>query len=216
MSIRIVLYAEGGNELAGEVGAPAPGNAMGDLHLGAAHVLVRRVVGQGSSIPEDAITFLSGLRTRGRLPRGSDLLDGKVVRRLLTFPVRARRPDLGVVVIDEDDDKTRGPRLQEEIESLSLTVVVGVARLEFESWLLGDAAAVQSVLPGTAAPPNPEGLGRGEAKAWLAEAIANDPQECSHLDLRRSLASAADLSVLMRLRSFESFYKDLARAADGA
>ena len=42
---RVVLYAEGANESAGAITTlPAVGVALDDAHLGAAHVLVRRIL----------------------------------------------------------------------------------------------------------------------------------------------------------------------------
>src|SRR5580704_10360316 len=110
--LRVVLYAEGAGETLGPTSAlPAPGRPLEEGMLGGGHVLIRRTLGQARSIPDGEILFESPLRTRGRVARGSDLIDRRTVRQLLTWPDPNLRPDLVVVLVDRDEDKQRKNRL---------------------------------------------------------------------------------------------------------
>ena len=106
MPIRVVVYAEGANELYGELVLPiAPRSTLTDEELGAAHALVRRTIESRAPAAAHGIQFEEPLRLVPSLrrPRGSDLLDRKSLRRLLTWGPHSR-PDLAVVLVDEDGD----------------------------------------------------------------------------------------------------------------
>jgi len=212
--VRIVVYGEGSLDDSGEAPAlPPPRAPLRGEHLGAAHVLVQRVL--SARIPEDAIRFESPLRlgARGRA-RGSNLLVRCTLRELLSWPLNP--PDLAVVLVDQDDDTTRKATLEGHIAEMSTRTVIGVPTPEFEAWLLADEAAAARVLgwaPPT--PPAPESLDRESAKELLRQWISRgtSPRGQREQGIRVALARELDLSRLKRLRSFEVFAKELLRKA---
>ncbi len=136
----------------------------------------------------------------------------KTLLKLLTWPRADARPDLAVVLVDEDGDTGRRGRLEAIVESLPVRVVVGVAVRELEAWLLADMAAVSSATQRSIkAPPNVETLEPGEAKRRLAD--ATDGVET--FAQRMKIAQTADLELLSKLRAFELFRKALRTAAAG-
>jgi hypothetical protein len=145
MSLRVVLYAEGGRELAGEQRWQlAPGDRLPEDALGAAHYVVARALNRTRHLPETAVLFEEPLRTnRGRPARGSDLLDRQTLRRLLMWPSAARRPQLAIVLVDADGDETRRPTLNAATENVTTPRVVAVAVQEVEAWLIADMNAVR-------------------------------------------------------------------------
>ncbi len=209
--MRIVLYAEGAGD-APTVGLPRhPEAVLGDEHLGPAHHLVLRCLCEGTRLPTAAVRFHAPLRHRGKLARGSDLLLGKVLRQLLTWPRVDSRPDLAVVLVDEDGDAGRRNRLEAVVANMPVRVVVGVAVRELEAWLLADIAAVGDVTQRkVSAPPNVESLEPGQAKRRLAD--ATDGVDTFAKRLR--IAQTADLERLCKLRAFELFRKALRDAVD--
>lgn len=209
--MRIVLYAEGAGD-APTVGLPRhPEAVLGDEHLGPAHHLVLRCLCEGTRLPAAAVRFHAPLRHRGKLARGSDLLLGKVLRQLLTWPRVDSRPDLAVVLVDEDGDAGRRNRLEAVVANMPVRVVVGVAVRELEAWLLADIAAVGDVTQRkVSAPPNVESLEPGQAKRRLAD--ATDGVDTFAKRLR--IAQTADLERLGKLRAFELFRKALRDAVD--
>lgn len=128
-ALRTVLIGEGGGELGGESTLlPAPGEPLDEPHIGAGHLLVRRCISKLGGIPEGAVRLESPLRLRARVPRGSDLLDRRNLRQLVTYASPGRRPDLAVVLVDADGDaNARKKLLQGHLEGLSLPTVVAVA-----------------------------------------------------------------------------------------
>jgi hypothetical protein len=213
VSQRIVLYAEGPGDSGGELRMlPAYGTALAEPHLGAAHYLVRRTVARILSCPPDAVTFTAPLRTpRGRHARGSDLLVPPILRRLVAFPPTPRRPDLAIVLLDEDGDRSRR-ELAKCMEAGTVPSVLGIPAPEFESWLLCDHQCVCSQLS-TASdpPPEPDSMPPGQAKAYLRRLVATGPANVSWGEAARSIAQNLDLDLAMRSRSFERFEKELRR-----
>src|SRR5262245_7315643 len=95
----------------------------------------------------ESVRFEEPLRLPARTPRGSDLRRRKNVRHLLTWGSHARRPDLAVVLIDEDGEEAILSTMTGFLEPrLELPVALGVAVREFESWLTADTQAVRDVL----------------------------------------------------------------------
>ena len=143
MTIRVVVYGEGRRELSGlgldapGIVRPAPTDLLLEEELGPAHILVRRVLERERRIPANAVQFEEPLRLRHRMARGSDLLEHKKLKRLLTWLDVSRQPDLAVILIDSDDDgwKTRRERVSTAVRKLPIPVkvAVGVAVHEFEA-----------------------------------------------------------------------------------
>lgn len=210
--MRVVLYAEGKGD-APIKGLPVhPEAALGDDHLGPAHHLVRRCLCEGTRLPVAAVQFRAPLRHRGKIAQGSELLQQKVLRRLLTWPRVDARPDLAVVLVDEDGDGKRRAQLERTVEDLPVTVVVGVAVRELEAWLLADASAVSTATERSIPTlPNVESLEPGHAKRRLADATDG----VGAFAKRVTIAQTADLDHLTKLRAFELFRKALQKIADG-
>jgi hypothetical protein len=215
VSCRVVLYAEGVGDVGGEVSSlPPPTETLAEFHLGPAHALVRRCIARETSVPEQAVTFLSPLRPRGRHARGSDLHDRNSLRQLLTWPNKNRRPDLAVVLVDGDGRHDRRSTLREFVDGISTPHVVGVAIQEFEAWLIADHGAVVGALsPAPEQPSHVESLSPRQAKTLLGQWIstAGDPDGAG---VRLTLARTCNLTVLDRLSAFQSFRQDLRSALD--
>lgn len=213
-AVRLVLYAEGAGESAGESTLlPAPGEGLREEHLGAAHVLVRRCVVEVGNLPEGAVRFVSPLRLGARHARGSDLLDRRSLRRLLTWPTPGRRPDLGVVLVDNDGDDERRKVMNAHVEALGLGVVIGVAKQEFEAWLIADHLAVRTIFgrdPGK--PPAVEDMTRAEAKQLLAIWTDKLASNSKPREVRVDLARRASLDSLRTLKAFARFLDELRTA----
>lgn len=116
--MRIVVYAEGPSERAGEIALPpAPGQPLTEEHLGPVHVLVRRLLVQERRLPEGAIGFEAPLLVRGREARGSHLYTSTTLRQLLRWARTEKRPDLAIVIVDskllERAQREHGKRPQE-------------------------------------------------------------------------------------------------------
>ena len=146
--MRVVVYAEGSREDSGSrVALPLPGDALPEAALGPAHVLVRRCLVE--LVPMSEVRFDVPLRTRGRRARGSDLLHGPTVRRLLTWATPMAKPDLAVVIVDADGEANRHVALRHILSSRrepQPPAVIGVAVQEFEAWLIADEAALRQHL----------------------------------------------------------------------
>jgi hypothetical protein len=201
MSLRVVLYAEGGRDLGAATTQVAPGQALPEDALGPAHFLVRRSIEETRRIPEAAIRFEAPLRTpRGIVAQGSHLLDRKTLRQLLTWVHPARRPDLAVVLVDADGDTDRRRALVEVVADLPMHPVIGVARQEFEAWLVADASAVRAAI-GRAfdLPEDPERLPPREAKQRLDAALGGSATPLAqHREKRLQIAQGCDLAILRR------------------
>jgi hypothetical protein len=215
MSLRVVLYAEGTADTAGEIRVrPKPREPLGEEWLGPAHRLVRRAIARARPrLPEAAILFEEPLRVGVRVARGSDLLHRPTLRQLLTW-VTGKRPDLAVVLVDRDGAAPRHTELSVAIRDLAIPVtsVIAVAIEEFESWLIGDSAAVAQVLPEATPPPQIESLDRRQAKSLLQQWSASH-QDKRYREIRLSLANLSNLDTLeRRCPSFARFTADLSAA----
>ena len=215
MSLRAVLYAEGGNETAGEPGLPpAPGAALLEDDLGSGHVLVRRCLELTRGVPAAAVRFEAPLRDRrGNVARGAALLQRETLRQLLSWPLPRMRPELVVVLVDCDEDPGRKARLEEIVAGIAVSTVIAVAVQEFEAWLVADHRAVCQALDATlSAPKEPERMARREAKGLLATWMG-DRTAVDQRGIRRTLAGLCDLDIVRRrCTAFDQFLRDL----DGA
>jgi len=222
MVMSVVLYAEGVREDARCPGLPkTPGDLLPEDRLGPAHVLARRCLASFGGLRDIDIEFVAPMRVGPRLATGSDLHVPRRLRKLLAWPVRHRRPDLAVVLVDEDGDRTRRNTLEDCVKDLMLETVIGVPAPEFEAWLMADHSVVGSVLSiSPAPPPQLDQLQPGEAKKlfaqWVAER-AGDAAEgpegaAADPEIRMELARISSLERLQKLRSFELFAKALGHA----
>ena len=213
--MRMVVCAEGAWELKGAAGhSPAPGQRIAEEALGAAHLLVRRVLVERCGQATGQIQFEAPLRVGGRAARGSDLRDRTSLRRLLTWPRPDARPDLSVVLVDADGDRQCSTTLQAHVSDLPFPPVIGVAVQEFEAWLIADHANAASILGRSLnAPPAPEGLERGHAKRHLQSWVDSKAER----DQRKALVLALNLEQVERsCRSFAAFSRALQHAAPTA
>jgi len=207
---RLVVYGEGDLDTGGESRyLPAPGEALEDAHLGAAHVLVRRCLADAKGVPEPSVRFLSPLRIKGRIHRGGDLLDRMRLRQLLSWPLATLRPDLAVVLVDQDGKPDRRAELERHVEGIPLPRVIGVAVEEFEAWLVADEVAITSATTSTAdAVAAPEKLSPRGAKRHLDERM--EDARVDRRTARRRIAQACDLAkVRERCPAFDAFAKRL-------
>ncbi len=185
--------------------------------LGPVHELIRRIVTAERKVPAPALDFREPLRARtGRPLTGSmllvpanldDVLDGWLV----DAPV--------FILVVDSDDKPAHERMKVLTDALARNSVSGAAAVaikEFESWLIADQAALDTILrPGHPSPAAPEDLGLRVAKqqvnSWC-QAVANDRRPL--LAVRRELAAALDLeTVRKKCPSFDAFCKELAALA---
>lgn len=214
MTLRVVLYVEGGRESGGDERAPVePGAIIPEASLGSAHFLVRRTIEHARRIPEAAIPFECPLRTaRGKLAKGSDFLNRQTLRQLLTWPSAKRRPDIAVVLHDMDGDAGRLATLLGHTENLLIRPVIGVARQEFEAWLVADVRTLRRVCKQSVEmPPSPEQFERSEAKKRIEQWIANDAAtDVERRSKRIEIARSCDIDVVRdRCPSFNAFYEEL-------
>jgi hypothetical protein len=214
VSLRVVLYGEGGRDVGGERPPPSPGVRLAENDLGPAHILVRRAVSRTRQLPESAVLFEAGLRIRSHVHRASQLLQRDCVRQLCTWAISERAPQLVVVLVDEDEDKDRRATLQEHVAGTATTVVVAIAVREFESWLVADARAASDACGRSVSVPEEiEDLPRREAKERLQTWIAAQDQRRDR-DIRCAIAAQCDLDLLAkRCPSFGVLVSDLTRSA---
>lgn len=214
---RIVLYAEG----RGETGLSSSSATVGSRRIpteaeGAAHILIRRLCRERLARDEREIQFEIPLRYKGREPAGADLLNRAVLRQLLTWSEPRFQPDIVIVLVDQDGDALRRDSLRQVVESLRLQfcTIIGVAVEEFEAWLIADHATVMRIADkneqqGRA----PESLAPGESKRRLQQLLSTSSRDVRVYDLRRELAGAVDLSlVLEECRSFKRFFEEIKQA----
>jgi Domain of unknown function (DUF4276) len=213
MSLRVVLYAEGGNETAGEIGLPpAPGTPLLESNLGSGHLLVRRCLQLTRNIPAPAVRFEGPLRDRrGNIARGTALLHRETLRQLVTWPLAHKRPELVVILVDGDEDQGRKARLEEYLSDVMVPRAIAVAVQEFEAWLIADhGAACRAFGAALTAPRDPERMARREAKELLRSWMDHRP-ESSERAMRMTLANVCDLEVVRRRCSaFDEFLRALA------
>lgn len=216
MALRVVVYAEGAVELSGVPALPrAAGSSLPEHEQGAAHVLVRRSIALVDPAHGEEVLFEEPLLVaRGvRRPHGSDFLARKNLRQLLTWPPSRRRPDMAVLLLDEDGDGSRLQLVKGFLDDPWPTpVAIGVAVREFESWLIGDMQAVRAALGGSPIdePRLAEEMPRGRAKAlldgWIRSRGPADPDHAA----RKRIAEGLQLDVLAAAsKSFKRFREEL-------
>lgn len=211
---RVVVYAEGAGELAGRDTSRqrAPGHALTEEELGAAHLLVRRCLERAGDLAPDSIQFEAPLRSRGKLARGSMLHSRNTLRPLLFWADEDMQPDLAVVLVDADGKADeRQEELSTSMENLLVKAVAAVAIQEFEAWLIADGEAVKSVLRKPLVPPKPpERLGRTQAKALLQQWSEEHASKQAPAELRRQLVLQCNLDTLSRVcPAFAAFLQGL-------
>lgn len=216
--LRVVVYAEGAAESAGQVTSlPAPGEPLAEEQLGVAHRLIRRCAQE--TRPSLAIDFVAPLRAPdGTTLRGSRLRVRKHLRRALTWAAPPRRPALAVVLVDEDGEGQIATRLGGDLAGIDLPHVLAVPVREFEAWLIADVAAARRIFElELDEPPDPESMAPQQAKrlldSWCAKTARRAPDGAipapDRRDLRAELVTTCSLDRLRRLRSFETFARDL-------
>jgi hypothetical protein len=213
-ALRVVVYAEGPAELGLFGFPPSAGCVLTEDFQGPAHALVARCIVQVGWVPRAAVQFEQGLRkATTALPRGSDFLEPKILRRLLSWASAEVRPHLALVLIDEDGFSERYSALARVIaDRLPLPpAIVAVCRQEFESWLLADEECVASVLGAPIGRGDPETWEPGLAKKLLAEMSQMSSGEAPHT-VRRRIVEECNLEALARCQSFQRFLSDLEQA----
>ncbi len=148
--MRVVLYAEGARETWGTVRpAAAALEQLDDEELGPAHVLVRRCLKNQPDVQPSDIRFLAPLPLGGRPARGSQLLNPGNLKRLLAFSDPQRQPDLCVVLVDQDGEKSRRSTLEKILTGQPMRTILAVAIREFEAWLIADTGTVSDAMQGS-------------------------------------------------------------------
>lgn len=203
---RVCLIAEG--KLKTGLGVPAaPGRPV--AIAGAAHVLIGRALQSLGVVP----SFVSPLRDHKRVLRGSSLHDPRRLARLLDGWLLRDRPALTVVLLDQDGDAHRRRRLRSSLAHVCAPWVLGVAKQEFEAWLIADQKSVQRCL-GASISKGPDRMKPGEAKEGLAE-LLNRAGKGPH-EGRLALAETAELATIgKRSKSWSIFLKELGGVAGG-
>jgi len=213
MSLRVVLFAEGSGELLGGIrfGRPRPGESILEDEYGAGHILVQRALGRARGLPESAIHFEVPPKYRGREARGSDLLRRETLRRLTIWPSASARPQLIVLLVDRDGQKSRLDILRQHLADHPVPHVIAVAIEEFEAWLLADPKAVKTVMGASLQLPGlPEKLEPRQAKELLMDGCSKRGDREHARSLRCNLARTCDLDVVAgRCSAFDSFLDEL-------
>lgn len=215
--MRVALYGEGPGDIgkSGLAWGLVPGDPLPEDRLGPAHDLVRRTLAWRSRQPEASIRFVMPLLDRGRQATGSALLPGPTLHRLLAWPPGPRRPELNVVLVDEDQERDRQHRLDDVALAALVPTVCAVARVEFESWLITDHEAVRSACgPGVGRPlTRIEQQRRRVAKDCLQGWTSGSAD--GGREIRRTIARILDLDILLRRsRSYRAFCTRLDRLHD--
>lgn len=212
MTLRVVLLAEGGRETGGEFRiSHAPGDALDrDLDWGPAHYLVERAISEARGVPAEAVWFEEPLRTsRGTIARGTQLYDVGSLAMLLRWANAEKRPDLAIVLVDEDGQSSRKDELDRVARDVPVATVVAVAVREFEAWLIADAEEVRTLLGSVQSPSALESLPPREAKDLLIGWVTGNRQD--ERAIRVSLARSCRLDVVReRCPSFDRFLRELA------
>jgi hypothetical protein len=119
---------------------------------------------------------------------------------------------MAIVLHDMDDDTERLVTLRSHTENLLIRLVIGVAREEFEAWLLADVRTLRSVCKQPVEmPPSPEQLERSEAKRRIEQWIASDAAtNVERRSKRIEIARSCEIGVVRdRCPSFNAFYEGL-------
>lgn len=128
----------------------------------------------------------------------------------------AWKPDLKVVLEDQNGDARRRVHLQASIKGLVvLELVIGVANKEFETWLVADEAAVRECVgEDFSIPGRLERMERRAAKNQLRELIRSSSRSSEESVVRREIAERLDLDLTARrCPSFRKFRDDLRNPA---
>lgn len=201
--------------MSGELGIRhAPGEVLDEeLDWGPAHHLVVRAIEEARKIPASAVRFEEPLRTgRGMAAKGTNLYDPPVLRQLLSWADPGRRPDLVVVLVDEDGVASRKNTLENALNGVLVPHVIAVAVREFEAWLIADTVEIRSLFGAVQSPSSPEALPKRQAKDLLIGWIASTSKD--ERQVRLSLAQGCRLDAVRRqCPAFEEFLRDLARTA---
>jgi hypothetical protein len=210
--MNIVLYAEGISERGGSITLlPPVGDPLPEETLGAAHLLIRRLLTFAMSVSAADVVFCSPMRVPpGRHARGSDLVNPTAVRRLLSWPKREQIPHLAIVLVDADGDGQRATRLRAALAQVDVTFVVAVAVQEFEAWLIADHECLAELLGAAAAlsgaTENPESLQPRAAKELVMRWTTNEDLA----ELRRKFAIECDLQrIIDRCSSLANLVREL-------
>jgi hypothetical protein len=117
-------------------------------------------------------------------------------------------PELVIVLVDADEDKSRKRTLDAHLEGIAGARVIAVAVQEFEAWLLADQRALNTLLGSAVGKPSAvEEMARREAKELLAALLSKHPDASG---ARRTLALTCDLSVVAReCTAFDAFLREL-------
>ncbi|MFY9345056.1 MAG: hypothetical protein WAT39_21375 [Planctomycetota bacterium] len=219
MAFPVTLYAEGPAEDRGaDPFLPPSGQPLTASQCGPAHELVARLVARERSVAQAEIQFLAPAQVKGRFPRGSDLHDPRLLRRLLAT-TQLRRMHLALVLVDEDGDSGRRRNLIGRTTNLPGHRVIAVAVREFESWLIADQRVLRTVLQVQATPPAAVSMAPREAKQllhrWIDKHLDSSDQDLraqQTRQLRMRIAQTIDLATLDRQASFRRFRDDLREA----
>lgn len=213
--MRVVLYAEGAGEtVALRSMPPGPNEQLQPSEWGPGHHLLARALAR---IGQSAPVFHAPLRLgRGRVPRGSDLLDVQNLRVLCTWIRLEHLPNLVVILVDEDGNTQRRRDLAGAVEAFPSppspsAIVVAVARQEFESWLIADPRTVTELSGRPFDQPSaPESMKPGHAKETLQRHLLEAGKGAEIGQVRTGIARHLDLDRLRKTcASFDSFLSDL-------
>lgn len=194
----------------------APGSEIPLDALGPAHVLLMRIAAANASVGQSPeLRFEAPLRRPdGRVARGSDLHRAATLGKLLRYPTHRRRPDLAIILVDEDGVSVRRKQLTSALAGIRVPPhLLAVAVREFESWLIADHKALSEVAQ-TKVEPNdaPDRLDPGQAKEKLRGLLAGVDERVG----RRQLAERLDLDLVgTRSKSFQRFCNDVRKVLSG-
>ena len=123
------------------------------------------------------------------------------------------------MLIDRDGDAKRRRDMKKYVSDLSLDPprVLGIAREEFEAWLVADAETVGNVLQVTLnRTKSPESMKPRQAKEILEQWIAKQQQNSPKRQIRKKIALNCDLGVLKQRCKwgFARFAEDLQAACE--
>lgn len=148
----------------------------------------------------------------GALLGGTRNLDVGSLAMLLRWANAEKRPDLAIVLVDEDGQRSRKDELDRVARDVPVVTVVAAAVREFEAWLIADADEVRTLLGSVQSPSALELLPPREAKDLLIGWVTGKRQD--ERAIRVSLARSCRLDVVReRCPSFDLFLRELATGA---